>query len=285
MKGVVRLGLVAAVGAAVCWPAAAGAAPRFQRQYFKATFTASQQQTWTHNETVTECDTTVTSQGGGNARLSLRTPRIFYLVALRVRGRDPLMLVLGHDRGFRVTGTYFQDGSITVTSTGGFGCGDGGPPVPKDCGTRALSGYVDLSYLTPTNWPSDPAPLVNSILPTGPQPGSSSGQLHSGFRNCPGGGGDTLGESSGGLSPARLFGRLRQLTVRGRGRDTQSSSGHQTTTTTTWTLRLTRIPRAPRLRPWAGSSPCADFADNDGDRRVDYEDPGCQRSRGRTENG
>jgi hypothetical protein len=285
MKKLIRAGLVGTVAAAVCWPATAGAAARVQRQYFKATFTASQQQTWTQNQQSTRCNTTVTSQGGGNSRLRLRTPRPFYIVAVRVRRRDPLMMALGHARGFRVTGSYFQDGTLTITSSGGTGCGDGGTSVPKDCGERALAGYVSLRYLTPRNWPTDPAPLVPSILPTGPQPGSSSAQLHSGFRNCPGGGGDQLGESSGGLTMAKLFGRAHQLTVRGRGSDVQSSPGHRSSTTTTWTLKLTRTSRAPRLDPWEGTPACLDFADNDGDRRVDYEDPGCRRSAGRTENG
>jgi hypothetical protein len=285
MRDLIRLAMTGILAAALCWPAAAGAATRAQRQYFKATFTASQQQTWTQNQQSTGCNTTVTSQGGGSSRLRLRTPRSFYVVAVRARRIAPLMMALGHARGFRVTGTYFQDGSITVTSSGGTGCGDGGTSAPKDCGDRALSGYVGLRYLTPRNWPSDPAPLRPSILPTGPQPGSSSGQLHSGFRNCPGGGGDALIESAGGLTTARLFGRLRKLTVRGRGSEVQSSGGNRSTTTTTWTLTLTRISRAPVLPPWEGSVACADFADNDGDRRVDFEDPGCRRSAGRTETG
>lgn len=285
MTGWMRLGLAGAVATGLCLPATAGAAMGVQKQYFRATFTGSQQQSWTQDQQSSGCGTTVTSRGGGSSRLQLRSPRSFHLVVVRARRIAPTMLVLGHARGFPVTGRYFQDGSITVTSSGGTGCGDGGPPAPRDCGERALNGFVNLRYLSPRDWPSDPAPLTSSILPTGPQPGSSSGRVHSGFRNCPGGGGDQLRESAGGVTAARLFGRQRVLTVRGRGTDTQSSPGYRSTTTTTWTLVLTRVARAPRLDPWEGSSPCADFADNDGDRRVDFEDRGCRVSRGRTENG
>jgi hypothetical protein len=116
----------------------------------------------------------------------------------------------------------------------------------------------------PAAWTyTSPAPLIPSIVLTGPQQRELWALPH--FTDCPGlnlsdailrgtAGSDPQHSSAGGLPLAKLFGRARTFTVTGRSHETADAasgavvvSGTKPVTTTThWTMTFTRLMHRPR---------------------------------------
>jgi hypothetical protein len=244
--------VVAGVLALVAAPAEAGTA------HFKVSFRAVQDVEWTEEVTTVGCGGLgkFGFHGAGRSRIVLRTRRP-RPVALRE-------LVMWN---LPVTGTFSREGESSgwvIEPGDAHKCGAAGESWAPDCGTRAYpaAAQLQVQWLPPERWMSDPAPLAPALRVIGP---FTPGETWLAFRNCKGfdlaGALGVLGAvapdtGAGTLRPLVAFGRAKRFTVRGHAYGTYAlTSGVLTgartvTTTLDWAMRFTRVrrprPSAPR---------------------------------------
>lgn len=222
--------------------------------YFKVSFRAVQQVTWKEDVTTRGCGEqgTFGFHGGGRSRIVLRTRR-----------PQPVALQLNLGANLSVTGTYAREGKSSgwVIEPGDpHGCGATGEVWEPDCGVRRYpaGARLQLEWLAPERWTTDPAPLAPAIRITGPFAHASDGSSWLPFRNCkgfdlagalgvPGSTGPDTGAAT--LPAARAFGRGRRFTVTGHAQGTRAltdgvlTGARTVTTRLDWTLRFTRVRR------------------------------------------
>jgi hypothetical protein len=244
-----------------------------KKAYFDVRITAAQSVSWTKDVTANGCNgATVEVTGNGSSVLRTHTATKAWIIAQRVS--NPSLATLqfaGRPGGTRAAGTFHREGQVQATSTQQSSSPNCGQPIAAapDCGTVTVprDAQLYLSYYSPAEWPydDDPAPLVPSIVLTGPY---STEWAAPPFSFCPGVNGDDWlgGTLSSGTDPihsgpvalplATLFGKRRRIKLtfsQQRTIDMARIGGaiiggkEPVTTTIDWTIRLTRRSGPPPL--------------------------------------
>lgn len=251
--------VAALVGIASLALVAPAAAAKSKQAKFKVEVFAEQHIDWTYDVTQTD-DCTGGSYrqfGSGGQSFSLTTKKPVKVTALsnKFGGTRTTAIFAGKltdpKTGLPVNVAAIQEGNITtqqITPGDGEACGDGGgggaePPAP-DCGERSFNAEVRLAHYEPELYPGDPAPLVPVLTVSGPFDSDSSRPLHEQWERCPGPANDSGGlmeTATGGLPPAKLFGKKKKFTVKAKDSDVFTSDSTRQTTKMNWTVEFKRL--------------------------------------------
>jgi len=257
--------------AIVALPAAPAAAASPRPAYFKVSFKAVQNLSWTENLTYnsTSCGgSPLEMTGHGSSSIRIATPRPQPAVATREPGRRSATLLFGGGgASVPVQGTYRREGSrqgqyLVPPPPGSCPKPE---PTPIDCGTKRYPAKTRLyaAWESVGNANSDDltAPLFDAVVISGPEaPGWT---VSPGYLNCPEVVGDhrfgapranAPAETGRGSLPLRtLFGRRSHFRVEVhlvRKSDITPkipgvTGSRKATTDLAWTMQFTRLARRP----------------------------------------
>lgn len=238
----VRILITVVCAVAVC--ASAASAYTTQTARFRGTISGQQASSWTLNQT-TACGS---QAGSGKQTFVYHQKRAFTLTFLRYLDHDgaPFVNVVHSVLGIPVTGTTSREGSVATTETNpdcrGTVLGPPETPPAPDCGTKPYSGFFDVKWWRPQDFPSvpgDPVPLDSTLVLDEQQPVIQ-------FQHCPYWGPQVMQRLTNVSLPAsKVFGTRKHLTLKAKvhriDQDTRVATGVRADTTVSWTLRLTRL--------------------------------------------